>query len=174
MVIYPLGHGQITKNGKIIFFFILGPRHLFLNFQIFLDMFWKAFDLGYRINNIYHISFRVYLGKNQSKEKKNFQIFFFKSRLFIFFIEIFLDKPRNFTQKPKKNKYLTQTQKKTNIKPQETIVWISSINKFIYKSKVTGLEMFGTILGFDTWSDYLRNFFKWLWFKNSKNYFFNK
>ncbi len=40
------GHGHVppwswsfTENGRITLFFIFGPTHFFLNFQIFLDMF---------------------------------------------------------------------------------------------------------------------------------------
>ncbi len=39
MVRYLLGHGHITKNGKILFFTWFNAMHLLLNFKIFLDMF---------------------------------------------------------------------------------------------------------------------------------------
>ena len=65
----------LSTMAKKILFFIFGPSHLFLNIQISLDMFWKALDLGFRINNIHDISSRIFRRKNQTKEKKNFKYF---------------------------------------------------------------------------------------------------
>ncbi len=53
-LIKTLGHGHMTKNGKKLFFFIFGPSHLFKNFYLLLDIFWKALDLGYRMNVSYY------------------------------------------------------------------------------------------------------------------------
>ncbi len=90
----PLGHGTITKNGRItLFFLIFGPSHLFLKFQISLDIFWKELDLSYRINSKHSLSSRVFTWKILKKLKK---IFIEKPYLSRFgrFIEIFINEPK--------------------------------------------------------------------------------
>jgi len=89
----PLGHGQITKNGRITLFFIFGPSHLFFKSRIFLDIFWKALDLGYRINSKHNLSSRVFTWKIKKKLKR---IFIEKPYLSRFggFIEIFNNEPK--------------------------------------------------------------------------------
>ena len=84
-------------------------------------MFWKVLDLCYRINNKQNISFQIIRGKNQKiqnqKSKNKFFIFFYKSGLFA----------------------------KSGLFYRKFFGLFGPRNKFIYKSKVTGLKMFETI-----------------------------
>jgi len=86
----PLGHGHITKNGRITLFSV--TVIYFLKFQIFWDIFWKALDLGYRINSKHKLSSRVFTWKIKKKLKN----FYWKPYLSGFgkFIEIFINEPK--------------------------------------------------------------------------------
>ena len=52
----------ISWKNKLIF----GPQDLFFYFEIFLKMFWKALDLGYRKNTINNLNFRIFRRKNEN------------------------------------------------------------------------------------------------------------
>ena len=65
-----LSQGHITKKWKIHFLFTLVPTHLFLNFSIFLNMFLKTIDYGYRMNAINNQNSRIIRGKMCKQENK--------------------------------------------------------------------------------------------------------